>query len=96
MFQQGLGQSSVWQRHVRIGRRPDGTCGATAALDIASSNFPRFDVNPNSGEPEGQARHKRIANNTVHLSPGFASRLILTTLAAETLDNLASASTPDA
>lgn len=88
-------------QRVKVVIEPFATCnlfkrGHRLRLDIASSNFPRFDVNPNSGEPEGQARHKRIANNTVHLSPGFASRLILTTLAAETLDNLASASTPDA
>ena len=35
-------------------------------LDIASSNFPHFDVNPNSGEPEGAMEHPRIARQ-----PGF-------------------------
>lgn len=24
-------------------------------LDISSSNFPRFDINPNTGEPEDRA-----------------------------------------
>ncbi len=62
---------------------PFATCnlfkrGHRLRLDIASSNFPRFDVNPNSGEAEGQAQHKRIANNTLHLSASFASRLVLT------------------
>jgi len=33
MFQQGLGQSLVWQWNVWIGRSPDGTCGATTALE---------------------------------------------------------------
>jgi putative CocE/NonD family hydrolase len=62
---------------------PFATCnlfkrGHRLRLDIASSNFPHFDVNPNSGEAEGQAQHKRIANNTLHLSARFASRLVLT------------------
>jgi hypothetical protein len=29
----GPGQSSAWQWQVRIGRRPDGTCGASPALE---------------------------------------------------------------
>jgi predicted acyl esterase len=28
--------------------------GHRPRLDISSSNFPHFDVNPNSGEPEGE------------------------------------------
>jgi len=28
--------------------------GHRPRLDISSSNFPHFDVNPNSGEPEGR------------------------------------------
>ncbi|MNP72569.1 hypothetical protein D3C76_1691500 [compost metagenome] len=57
-------------------------------LDIASSNFPHFDINPNSGEAEGQALYKRIATNTVHMCADFASRLVLTTLEPEVLVNL--------
>lgn len=52
--------------------------GHRLRLDIASSNFPRFDCNPNSGEPEGQARLKRIATNTVYMTPDCPSQLILT------------------
>lgn len=82
---------------VKVVIEPFATCnlfkrGHRLRLDIASSNFPHFDVNPNSGEPEGQARHKRIATHTVHLSKDFASRLVLTTLPADALDALA----PDA
>ena len=36
-------------------------------LDVSSSNFPKFDVNPNTGEPDGLARRKRIARNTVYV-----------------------------
>ena len=62
--------------------------GHRVRLDIASSNFPHFDINPNSGEAEGQALYKRIATNTVHMCADFASRLVLTTLEPEVLVNL--------
>ena len=66
----------------KIAIEPFATCNVFKAghcirLDIASSNFPRFDVNPNSGEPEGSAALKRVACNTLHLSAKMPSRLIL-------------------
>ncbi len=39
--------------------------GHRIRLDISSSNFPKFDVNSNTGEPEGAASRRRIAINTV-------------------------------
>ena len=36
--------------------------GHRLRLDIAGSNFPHFDINPNSGEPEGSFEHPRIAD----------------------------------
>lgn len=51
--------------------------GHRIRLDIASSNFPRFDVNPNTGEAEGMARGLRIATNTVFLDAARPSRLVL-------------------
>ena len=39
--------------------------GHRLRLDISSSNFAHFDVNPNSGEPEGSWRRPRIARNRV-------------------------------
>lgn len=39
--------------------------GHRLRLDISSSNFPKFDVNSNTGEPEGASRCKRVARNTV-------------------------------
>jgi putative CocE/NonD family hydrolase len=41
--------------------------GHRIRLDIASSNFPHFDVNPNTGEPEGRATSMRVARNRIHL-----------------------------
>jgi hypothetical protein len=54
--------------------------GHRLRLDISSSNFPKFDVNPNTGEPEGTGRTRRIARNTVHLGGTPASRLVLTVM----------------
>ena len=39
--------------------------GHRLRLDISSSNFPHFDVNPNSGEPEGSWLHPRPARNRI-------------------------------
>jgi hypothetical protein len=39
--------------------------GHRIRLDISSSNFPRFDVNPNTGEPLQQHRRMIPADNTV-------------------------------
>ena len=39
--------------------------GHRIRLDVSSSNFPRFDVNPNTGEPLGRERSWTIAHNTV-------------------------------
>ena len=51
--------------------------GHRIRLDVSSSNFPKFDVNPNTGAPEGEGRTTRIARNTVHMEAGRASRLLL-------------------
>jgi len=51
--------------------------GHRIRLDISSSNFPKFDVNPNTGAPEGRGRTKRIARNTVYMGPARPSKLVL-------------------
>jgi uncharacterized protein len=51
--------------------------GHRIRLDISSSNFPRFDVNPNTGDPIGQERGRRIALNTVYHDPEHPSRIML-------------------
>jgi putative CocE/NonD family hydrolase len=40
--------------------------GHRIRLDISSSNFPRFDVNPNTGEPLGANRRSMAVDNTVY------------------------------
>jgi putative CocE/NonD family hydrolase len=51
--------------------------GHRIRLDISSSNFPKFDVNPNTDEPDGKARRKRIARNTVYVDAGRPSLIRL-------------------
>jgi hypothetical protein len=51
--------------------------GHRIRLDVSSSNFPKFDVNPNTGEPEGMARRKRVAVNTVFVDADRPSRVVL-------------------
>jgi putative CocE/NonD family hydrolase len=51
--------------------------GHRLRLDLSSSNFPKFDVNPNTGEPDGAATRRRIALNTVFTDATRPSRIIL-------------------
>lgn len=51
--------------------------GHRVRLDVSSSNFPKFDVNPNTGEPEGLARRRRTAVNTVFMDADRPSRVVL-------------------
>ena len=51
--------------------------GHRIRLDISSSNFPRFDVNPNTGERLNDNRRWRIAENAVYFGGGHASQILL-------------------
>ena len=51
--------------------------GHRLRIDIASSNFPHFDVNPNSGEPEGFADKAKPAHNRVYMDRNRPSRVVL-------------------
>ncbi|MEX1020587.1 MAG: CocE/NonD family hydrolase, partial [Litorilinea sp.] len=51
--------------------------GHRIRLDISSSNFPRFDVNPNTGEPLGQNTRTQVANNTVCHNAVHCSHVML-------------------
>lgn len=46
-------------------------------VDISSSNFPRFDVNPNTGEPLQQHRRTVIATNTLWHDTAHPSHIVL-------------------
>ena len=51
--------------------------GHRIRIDISSSNFPHFDVNPNSFGPEGGAGPRQIARNTLYVDAERPSRVIL-------------------
>ena len=51
--------------------------GHRIRVDISSSNFPRFDVNPNTGEPLGMHRRVALADNSVHHDARRPSHVVL-------------------
>jgi putative CocE/NonD family hydrolase len=51
--------------------------GHRIRIDVSSSNFPRFDVNPNTGEPLGMNRRTFRADNSIYHDADNASRVIL-------------------
>ncbi|MCC7493350.1 MAG: CocE/NonD family hydrolase [Fimbriimonadaceae bacterium] len=53
------------------------TAGHRLRLDISSSNYPRFDVNPNTGGPLDGDRRRRVATNTLYHDPARPSQIIL-------------------
>jgi hypothetical protein len=56
--------------------------GHLIRLDVSSSNFPRFDVNPNTGEPLGDQRLVQTAINTIHHDRGHPSHILLPVIPA--------------
>ena len=56
--------------------------GHKIRLDISSSNFPRFDLNPNTGEPLQQHRRMLPADNTVYHDGERASHVLLPVIPA--------------
>jgi hypothetical protein len=51
--------------------------GHRIRVDISSSNFPRFDVNPNTGEPLSEHRQMVTAVNTIHHDRMRPSHIVL-------------------
>jgi putative CocE/NonD family hydrolase len=51
--------------------------GHKIRLDISSSNFPHFDVNPNTGAPEGQGQDRQVARNTIFVDADHPSHVLL-------------------
>jgi putative CocE/NonD family hydrolase len=51
--------------------------GHRIRVDIASSNFPRYDINPGTGEPLGRHTHTVKTHNTLHLDRAHPSHIVL-------------------
>lgn len=84
-----------WDREVpaepgrvyRIRIRPFATSnlfrkGHRLRVDISSSNYPHFDINPNTGGPQGRAEEPRIATNRIYCSAVHSSRILLPVMPA--------------
>lgn len=57
--------------------------GHRIALLVASSSKSAYEVHPNTYEPISSMRKAQVAHNTIHLSAGHASRLILPVIPRE-------------
>ena len=51
--------------------------GHRIRVDVSSSNFPRFDLNPNTGEPLNDNRRMISAVNTIHHDSDHPSHILL-------------------
>jgi putative CocE/NonD family hydrolase len=60
--------------------------GHRIRLDISSSNFPRFDVNPNTGGPLGVPGPMVVADNTVYHAASRPSHILLPVVARRMKD----------
>lgn len=56
--------------------------GHRIRVAVSSSNTPRYEPNPNTGETRYVAGKSRVANNTLHFSPDRASRVTLPVIPA--------------
>ena len=51
--------------------------GHRIRLDVSSSNFPHFDLNLNTGAPEGRGGEMRVATNTIFMDASHPSSVLL-------------------
>lgn len=51
--------------------------GHRIRIDISSSNFPKYDANPNTGAAEGFSGPVKVARNTIHMSAGAPSHIVI-------------------
>ncbi|MFC1886329.1 CocE/NonD family hydrolase [Thermodesulfobacteriota bacterium] len=51
--------------------------GHRIRLDISSSNFPHYDINPNTGGPLGTDRAMMVAHNSIYYDADHPSHILL-------------------
>ena len=76
--EESMGPGEVYA--IELDLPPTSNCfkaGHRIRVDVSSSNFPRFDVNPNTGELSGRHTRSQPARNTVYLDAGRPSHLVL-------------------
>ena len=57
--------------------------GHRIRVDVSSSNWPRLDVNPNTGEPMGRHTHQVVAEQAVYVDAQRPSRIVLPVIPGE-------------
>jgi len=57
--------------------------GHRIRIDISSSNFPRFDINPNTGEPLNNHRREEVADNVIYHDADHPSHIVLPVIPIE-------------
>jgi uncharacterized protein len=57
--------------------------GHRIRLDVSSSNFPHYDVNPNTGEPLGLERRFTVAHQSVYYDAARPSHILLPVIPAQ-------------
>ena len=58
--------------------------GHRIRVGVSSALFPRYDMNPNTGEPFRQHTYTKVAHNAIHTNRDHASCIIFPTLQSET------------
>jgi len=59
--------------------------GHRIRLEVSSSNYPRYDRNPNTGRPVPRETESVVAQQTVHHGKDAASRLVLSVIPRDSL-----------
>lgn len=62
--------------------------GHRIRVDISSSNFPKYDVNPNTFAPEGYGRTAKVARNSVFCDAAHPSAILLPIIGQDCLTPL--------
>ena len=57
--------------------------GPRVRLEVSSSNFPRYDVNPNTGAPLWSSAETRVAQQSVHHDAERSSHVVLPIIPAD-------------
>lgn len=57
--------------------------GHRIRIDVSSSNFPRLDRNPNTGEPIGRHTREIVADQAIHVDGEYSSRAVLPVIPAD-------------
>lgn len=76
--EEGLRPGAVYKVEIVIGDIAiELPAGSRLQLEISSSNFPKYDLNPNTGEDPMKATEFRKVKQTIHFSPEHPTHLIV-------------------